>query len=118
MKVHYISPYRTDKNIGKAINEAIMGLNASVDDWVVHTDQDVLWLLPDSKSQLEEILLTTQYRILAPRMNRLGNDYQLVPGVFNVTDIRQHIALAYRMSRENYGVVSSFAAGPLAAACL
>lgn len=102
--IHYIQPYRPDKNIGRAINEAITLLRASRDDWIVLLDHDVLFLRPDSKEQLETILNATEYDLLCPVTNRLGQDYQLVQGMFSVTDIREHIDTANRMHTLNYGV--------------
>jgi GT2 family glycosyltransferase len=92
--IHYISPFRQDKNIGKAINDAITQLSASDEDWVIHIDQDVLWLLPDSKSRLERILSTTEYDILGAVTNRLSMPYQLASNMFDETDIKRHIEVA------------------------
>lgn len=116
--VHYISPYRTDKNIGRAINEAIRHLDCRSDDWVIHTDMDLLWLRPDSKKQLEEILLSTDYDILGVMLNRLGNDYQLARHMFNETNILEHYKEATRRHSLNYGQVIDFPAGPMAAAVM
>lgn len=102
--IHYISPYRQDKNIGLACNSVITQLHADPADWIVLLDHDVLFLRPDSKAQLETILNTTEYDLLCPVTNRLGQDYQLVQGMFHVTDIREHIEVANRMHFLNYGI--------------
>lgn len=94
MSVHYISPYAIDKNIGGAINKAIRQLNASDEDWIVLTDHDVLWLLPDSKARLERILSNTEYDILGPVTNRLAMPYQLASNMFDVVDIKRHMEVA------------------------
>jgi hypothetical protein len=94
MSVHYIQPYSREKNIGGAINTAIRQLNAHPTDWVVLTDHDVLWLLPDSKAQIENILLTTQYDVLGPMTNRLAKPTQLHKRVFDIWDVREHIKIA------------------------
>lgn len=101
MKYHYISPYSTDKNIGGAINKAIRQLNADTSDWICLTDHDVLWLLPDSKARLERILSTTEYDILGPVTNRLNMTYQLVPGMFDIRDIKAHIQKAKEIQSDN-----------------
>lgn len=103
MSIHYISPYRTDKNIGKAINDAIRQLNAEDGDWICHIDQDTLWLLPDSKLQLEDTLECTDYDILGPITNRLGSNTQLVAGAFDETDILEHVHIAKSYADVNYG---------------
>lgn len=120
MNIFYISPYdrNSPPNIGGAINKMIRKTLSSPDDWFVLQDYDCMFLLPDSKSQLEQILWRTKYDILGPRMNRLGNDYQLSPGMFDETDIRKHIALATYLSDEYWLKVKKFSGGPLAAACL
>lgn len=117
MKIFYISPYRADKNIGKALNEAIEGLDAGSEDWICHCDMDVMWLRPDSKKQLEEILSATDFDILGPTTNRLGLDYQLAEGLFDVVDIKVHIDVANRLHEQNYGKVVEIDR-PLAAFCL
>lgn len=117
MKIHYISPFRSDKNIGKAINDAIIQLNGNENDWICLTDHDVLWLLPDSKSQLQHILSETEYDILGPGTNRLANDTQLVAGMFDLTDIKKHIEIAKILqTTQPYEVVATRAT--LAAFCL
>lgn len=120
MRIHYIQPFDNNSppNIGGAINAAILQLNADPEDWIVSMDHDILWLLSSSKKQLTEILTTTDFDILAPRMNRLGNDYQLILGMFGKTDILAHINEAVARHNYHYGVVSTFTGGPLAAACM
>jgi len=92
--IHYISPYSTSKNIGKAINDNIRQLNPNDEDWLVLIDHDVLFLLPDTKARLERILSTTNYDILGCVTNRLAMPYQCVQGMFDETDIRKHIEVA------------------------
>lgn len=95
MTTHYISPFRQDKNIGKAINESVINLTADLNDWVIHCDHDTLWLLPDSKYQVERILQTTPYDVLGCMTNRIRSKEQLVGGYFNPDDhIRGHIEIA------------------------
>lgn len=99
--IHYISPFRCDKNIGKSINNAITEFISNDNDWICHLDQDVLWLLPDSKKQLEEILSTTDFDILGMVTNRLGQQHQLVQGMYNEPDISKHIEIAKKMQNLN-----------------
>jgi len=95
--IYYISPYRPDRNIGKTINDNIRQLNAADEDWIVHTDQDVLFLLPDTKQRIETILSATTFDILGAVTNRLGINSQLVQGAFNITDIKEHIRIAEQL---------------------
>lgn len=99
MKVHWISPYRKDKNIGKAVNDAVAQLNAAPEDWIVLTDHDVLWLLPNSKRQVMAVLETTDYDLLGCMTNRLGLQEALVPLAFDVDNISSHIGLARGLQR-------------------
>lgn len=119
MKILYIQPYdkNSPPNIGGAINSAILQLNADSGDWICLLDHDVMFLLPDSKKQLEQILETTDYDILGPITNRLGAKTQLVPGMFDVTDIAKHISVAKDFSATYYNEVVSIR-DPLAAFCL
>lgn len=105
MNIHFISPYSITKDIGGCINEAIAQLSAPDEDWIVHADMDVLWLRPDSKAQLIQILNTTDYNILSTTTNRLAMPHQLVDGMFNEFDIREHVKVADKMSDLNYGLV-------------
>lgn len=95
MRIFYISPYRTDKNIGKSINEAVKAIDFMGDDWFVLTDHDTLWLLPDSKAQVERILDGTDFDILGCMTNRIRSAEQLIGGRFNEDDrIGEHIKIA------------------------
>lgn len=106
MNVHYIQPYSTEKNIGLAINEAIAQLydvREQIDCWIVLTDHDTLWLLPDSKAQVDRILHSTNFDILGCMTNRIRSPEQLINGRFIENDsIRDHIMLAEKC-RENAG---------------
>jgi glycosyltransferase involved in cell wall biosynthesis len=103
--VHYIQPYSIEKNIGCAINAAIRQLNTPDTDWICLLDHDVMFLRPDSKKQLQEILETTDYDILGTATNRLAIANQLVPEMFDEYDIRKHIECANAMHEANYGKV-------------
>jgi len=104
--IHYISPYRTDKNIGGGINLAIRQLNPLPNDWIVHVDQDVCFLRPDSKKQIAEVLEYTDYDVLGCLTNRLSGTHQLYQGEFNDSgDMREHIAIANHCHAGAYGRV-------------
>lgn len=117
MKVHYISPYSLTKNIGGCLNDAIQQLNPSPYDWVCHLDQDALWLLPDSKAQLEHICANTKFDVIGPVTNRLAQRYQQVEGMFDQYDIREHVKMSQKLQTDNYGIVQS-TPNVLAAFCL
>lgn len=98
--IHYISPFRSDKNIGKSINDAIEQVNPNDEDWIIHCDMDVCFLLPDTKSRIERILNTTDCQILGCMTNRLGLTYQLVTGMFNQDNIWSHIEMAKQIQSD------------------
>lgn len=119
VKIHYIQPFRTDKNIGKAINDAIDQICAYPRDcdghWIVLTDHDMMWLLPDSKAQVERILMATDYDILGCMTNRLRLPDQLIGGKFIDNDkVRDHIVIAEKC-REMWGDQVKTATGVVAA---
>lgn len=103
--IHYLSPFDPQKNIGGSINWAISSILAQHDDWIVLVDQDVMFLRPDSKAQIESILNATDYDLLGCMTNRLGAPYQCVPDMFHQTDILEHIKCANILHKENYGKV-------------
>lgn len=109
MNIHYISPYRTDKNIGLALNEAITQLSPSDDDWIVHTDQDICFLRPDSKKQIDQVIGMNRghWDVLGCLTNRLASSHQLHDGRFNDdADIRNHINIANVCHTFQYGMVA------------
>jgi len=56
MKVHVVTPYAIDKNLGKAYNEAFE--RCPEDDWLCITDYDVLFLTPNSIKILHQYAAT------------------------------------------------------------
>ncbi len=95
MKIHYIQPYSVEKNIGKAINDAVKAIQYESDDFICLTDHDCCFLLPDTKAQIERILHSTNYDVLGCMTNRIRSKEQLVGGYFNPDDrIREHVKIA------------------------
>lgn len=115
--IHYIQPYRIDRNIGKAINDAIIQLRPEQNDWICLTDHDVCFLRPDSKAQLEEILAKADYDLLSPVTNRLAMNHQLINGMFDCYDMREHQKAANACHEEMHGVIDR-TYSVLAAFCL
>lgn len=106
--IHYISPYSTTTppNIGGAINAAIRQLSPADDDWIVHVDQDVCFLRPDTKAQIEQVLAATDYDVLGCLTNRLSGNHQLYAREFNASsDMLEHIAIANHCHERHYGQV-------------
>lgn len=102
--IHYISPYRSDKDIGRANNECIERLGR-VGDWICLTDADAMPMLPDYGTQIEEIIQGEgkRFGLIGCMTNRLGMPTQLHNGEFsNDWDIRNHRNIAQEI-REQYG---------------
>jgi GT2 family glycosyltransferase len=96
MKVHVVTPYRTDKNLGLAYNEAISQIPN--DDWVCLIDYDVCFLTPDAiailngyAEQNQDAGLMTCY---TGRIHPLAKHQLLYGQVTDNADINFHISRA------------------------
>jgi len=80
--VHHITPARSDKNFGKAINQLIEHLPEN--DWICLRDIDTVPTNHvDFIRQCEEIANRNDFDLISCMTNRLGLPYQLVNGVIN-----------------------------------
>lgn len=99
MKIRYITPFSTEKNIGKAYNEAIQELPD--DCYVVLRDGDTMFLTPDWGNQIERIIADNpDYSVITCMTNRLGLKECLVGGIMNEHDMQRQILLALIMQGE------------------
>lgn len=101
-KIHYISPFRSDKNIGKANNDEISLYNN--DDWVCLTDADAMPMLPDFGKQIEDIVMAhgDQFGLIGCMTNRLGGLHQCYNGKFSDDmDMRNHYKIALELRETN-----------------
>jgi hypothetical protein len=94
IKVHHITPARSDKNFGKSINDLVK--NFAPSDWIALRDIDTLPL--DHVSfikQCEEIANSGVFDLVSGMTNRLGLNYQLVGGKMSEnTDMAKEVNLA------------------------
>lgn len=99
--VHHITAARSDKNFGKAINELIEGLPEH--DWICLRDIDTFPPYHEEFiKQCEEIANNPQgYSLIGCMTNRIGLPWQLVPGMFDVFDIKEHRQKAKELSQKN-----------------
>lgn len=91
MKIHYSTPYSTEKNFGKAINDFCALVPEG--DWICIRDGDSMFLGPDWGYQISQILIRQgkDYDLLGCITNRLGRPIQLAPGVdYNNHDMKYH----------------------------
>lgn len=103
--VHHITPARSDKNFGKAINQLIEHLPEN--DWICLRDIDTF--PPDHVSfikQCEELANENHgFDLIGCKTNRLGLTYQLSSGMFNEFDIRKHRDVAKQIA-ENFKITA------------
>ena len=93
MQVHHITPGRSDKNIGKAINDLIDGLPE--DDWICLRDIDTIPMHHLTFfEQCEAIANRGEYDLVGCMTNRLGVKYQLYKDEFSDDfDLRNHLEI-------------------------
>ena len=116
--IHYISPYRSDKNIGKAINDEIGHFPEG--DWICLTDADSMPLLPDYGTQIEEIVSKygRQYGLIGCSTNRLGREEQLYAGFSEDADVRNHKEIAEEAKAKWGSEVHPLEKGYVAGLCM
>lgn len=105
--VHCITPYREDKNLGLAYNEAMSRIPDG--DWACITDWDVLMLLPDTIAQLNEYARrfpdTGIFTCYASRTHRINTGCQgFDEGPSDNDSILHHIAVAKKQTEQLYEV--------------
>lgn len=83
IKIRCIQPWSSVKNIGKANNEAIAELPD--DCWVVLTDGDSCWVLPDWGAKIEKVTQDygDKYDLIGCVTNRLGGLHQCYNNEFD-----------------------------------
>src|SRR5688572_16812150 len=96
--IHYLTPYRKDKDLGKAYNEAIRDTDCILGDWICLMDIDVMFLTPDGPAIIEKYiddLKMNDVGMLTCYTNRVGSKEQLLAGkISGNTDILHHIRIA------------------------
>jgi hypothetical protein len=102
MKIHYITPFATDKNIGKEYNARIEELPD--DCWICLRDGDTLFLTPNWGAQIEAIVERNKdsFQVISCVTNRLRGKHQLYNNTFSENgDISHHVNIANHL-QENY----------------
>lgn len=98
--MHLKTPFRRDKNLGRAYNEAFEDLKK--DDWLVIRDIDTLFLSHDAPNIIEDYI--TKYPetgIFTCFTNRIGCKDQLYKGVINQDpNILVHLDIANRIKND------------------
>lgn len=114
MKIWYFVPGRSDKNIGKAINDHCK-LVKDDEDWIVSMDGDMMFLQPFWAKQIEDIIKEhgEEYGLFVPVTNRLASVKQRpYPEDFENYDIIHHKNVADKLFREKYSEVEAYKGAP------
>lgn len=101
-----ITPYRTDKNIGKAYNERIAVLPD--DAWVIIRDGDCMYLTPDYGHIIDGIIANhgDEYALIGALTNRLGIESLCYGGEFSEQmDIQHHFLMALGIKADGAGKI-------------
>lgn len=107
-----ITPYRKDKNIGKAYNERIEVLPD--DAWVIIRDGDCMYLTPEYGNIIEETIekYGNEYALFGALTNRLGMERLCYLQKFSTnTDVKHHFEIAKTLSAKKYVVPVNLVAG-------
>jgi hypothetical protein len=101
VNVHHITPGRSDKNIGRAINEIVKALPDN--DWICLRDIDTLPMYHEKiYQQCEQIAQAGEFDLVGCMTNRLGLHYQLVGGrKSNDSDILNHRKIGVDLYKEH-----------------
>lgn len=103
--IYDIIPYSTEKNLGKAYNDAIAGLPD--DCHVCLRDGDTCWLTPDYGVHLAEYVRLHPNTVLTCFTNRINEKAdQQAPGDRDNADIKDRISLAESFKCDLYKVTS------------
>jgi len=108
MKIHYSTPFSTEKNIGKAYNEFCELVPDG--DWIVLMDGDTLRLQPDWGNQIEAIIKKNgnDFKLIGCMTNRLRANHQLYRNRFsNEPDIDYHVQIAIILQNQSYDKVEA-----------
>ena len=107
--IHYLTPGRADKDIGKAYNDACSLIPDG--DWICIRDQDSLFWPETSLKQIETIVKTygKTYSLFGAMTNRLNSEGQRpYPEDFDNLDILHHKKIADELAVENWGKIKEY----------
>lgn len=108
MRIHYLTPYSIEKNIGKAYNEACALIPNG--DWICLRDGDTMFLTPEWGEHIYSIAKQAEHdgiSLVGCITNRLStSSKQLEPGMYNIHDIKEHVPIAKRLRQEHGSVIT------------
>ena len=103
--VHHITPGRSDKNIGKAINDIVKSLPDN--DWICLRDIDTMPMYHEKFfTQCEQIAIKGEFDLVGCITNRLGLNRQLYKNEFSEnSDILTHREIAVNLYEKHGSTV-------------
>lgn len=106
MEVHILKPYREDKNLGRAYNEALASIGDN--DWACLCDLDTCFLTPDAGTILHQYALRFPHAGLLTcftnRISPLSKMQLLNESLSNDFDMISHARLAEEQKKYLYQV--------------
>lgn len=93
--IYYFAPFDSEKNIGRSHNQHCE-IVPKAEDWICITDSDVLFLLPDTKKQIEDVICKygNEYQVFGCLTNRIASPHQQFSHFDDTTDIWAHKTIA------------------------
>ena len=100
--IYYFAPFDPNKNIGRSHNEHC-ALVRNDNDWICITDSDVLFLLPDTKKQIHDIIQKhgNEFQVFGCLTNRIASPHQQFGGFSENTDILHHKRIAEAVQKQS-----------------
>lgn len=100
MQVHHIIPFRIDKDLGKAYNEACAMVPDG--DWIALRDYDTMLLTPDAGKILHDYASRGEECLYTCYTNRCHATSRQLYAQMNMSnpDIKWHIEIAQRMAND------------------
>lgn len=108
IKIYSFTPFASDKNYGKILNEHCE-LVPNDNDWILVRDSDTSFLIPEFSQQIQAIVdkYHDKYDLIGCYTNRLGLDYQLIDGKLSEdVNIKNHIKIAQELHKRHGSTVS------------
>jgi hypothetical protein len=107
--IYYFAPFDSEKNIGRSHNQHCEIVPNS-ENWICITDSDVLFLLPDTKKQIEDVIRKhgKDYQVFGCLTNRIAAEHQRcieIRGNFHETNIMIHKHIASKLQEIRYDEV-------------
>lgn len=104
--IYYFTPARSDKNIGKAINDHCK--TVPEDAWICLRDCDTMFLTPNYSKHIEDIVdkYHDKYDVIGCMTNRANIRHQLHNGLLSEdTDVKNHVNLSLKLEKEKWAEV-------------